>query len=86
MFANLRERLRGWKTVIWNGFLGLTPALLVAVDKLQAMDLTPYMTWYMAIAAGILVGAIGTWLRYVTTGPVGSKGEEAPAPDVKAGD
>lgn len=86
MFAKLRKKLEGWKTIIWNGFLGLAPVLLVALDKLQAMDLSQYMTWYFAIAAGIIVGGIGTWLRYVTTGPVGSKGEEAPAPDTKAGD
>jgi hypothetical protein len=86
MLAKLRKRLEGWKTIIWNAFLGLAPVLLVALDKLQAMDLSPYMTWYFAIGAGILVGGIGTWLRYVTTGPVGSKGEEAPAPQTKAGD
>lgn len=86
MFTKLRERLKGWKTIIWNGFVALAPVLLVAVDKLQAIDLTPYMTWYMAIAAGVIVGGIGTWLRYVTTGPVGAKGDEEPAPQVKAGD
>jgi hypothetical protein len=85
MFAKFCEKLKGWKTILWNGFLGLAPVLLVAVDKLQAMDLTPYMTWYMAIAAGVVVGGAGTWLRYVTTGPVGSKGEEEPAPEVKTG-
>ncbi len=82
----LREKLLGWKTIIWNVFLALAPVLLTATDKLQFMDLTPYMTWWMAIIAGIVVGGIGTWLRYVTTGPVGSKGEEAPTPETKAGD
>lgn len=86
MFAKIREKLKGWKTVIWNGFLGFAPVLLVAIDKLQAMDLTPYMTWYMAIAAGVIVGGVGTYLRYISVGPIGSKGDEAPAPDVKAGD
>lgn len=86
MLAKLRDRMKGWKTIIWNGFLGIVPLLLAAVDKLQVMDLTPYMTWYMAIAAGVVVGSVGVWLRYLTTGPVGSKGDEEPPPDVKAGD
>jgi hypothetical protein len=83
---NLRERLRGWKTIIWNGFVGVTPVVLVTLDKLQTVNLEQYMTWWMAIGVGFLVSAIGVWLRYITTGPVGSKGEDAPAPDAKAGD
>jgi hypothetical protein len=85
-FAALREHLKGYKTIVWNAFLGFTPVLLVALDKIQAIDLTQYMTWWMAIAFGVVVGGIGTFLRYITTGPVGSKGDEAPAPDAKAGD
>ncbi|MDB5607772.1 MAG: hypothetical protein JWP25_4672 [Bradyrhizobium sp.] len=86
MFAKLRERLKGWKTIVWNGFLGFAPVILVALDKIQAIDLTQYMTWWMAIIVGVLVGGIGTLLRWVTTGPVGSKGDDAPAPATKAGD
>lgn len=86
MFAKLREKLKGWKTMIWNGFVAVTPVALVSLDKLQALDLSQYMTWWMAIIVGFLVSAVGVWLRYVTTGPVGSKGEVAPAADTKAGD
>ncbi len=85
MLANLRERLRGWKTIIWNGFVGVTPVVLVTLDKLQTVNLEQYMTWWMAIGVGFVVSAVGVWLRYITTGPVGSKGEET-APDAKAGD
>jgi predicted cobalt transporter CbtA len=86
MFAKLRQRLKGWKTILWNGFLGFAPAILVGLDKIQAIDLTQHMTWWMAIIVGVLVGGIGTLLRYITTGPVGSKGDEAPAQETKAGD
>lgn len=85
-FAALREHLKGYKTIVWNAFLGFAPVLLVALDKLQAIDLTQYMTWYMAIGVGVFIGGIGTLLRWITTGPVGSKGDEAPAADAKAGD
>jgi hypothetical protein len=84
--AALREHLKGWKTIVWNAFLGFAPVLLVALDKIQAIDLTQYMTWWMAICVGVVVGGIGTLLRWMTTGPIGAKGDEAPASDVKAGD
>ena len=86
MLAALKEKLRGWKTIIWNGFVAVTPLALVSLDKLAAVDLTPYMTPWAGIAAGFVISAVGVWLRYITTGPVGSKGDEAPDPDVKAGD
>lgn len=86
MFAKLREKIKGWRTMIWNGFLVVAPGLLASADRLGAMDLTPYMTWWMAAALGVVVGGIGAWLRYITTGPVGSKGDEMPDPAVKAGD
>ena len=87
MLANLRERLLGWKTIIWNVFIALMPVILVSLDKLQAMDLTPYMTPFMGIVVGFVIAAVGTYLRYISVGPVGSKGTEEPSdPDVKAGD
>lgn len=84
--AKLREKLKGWKTIIWNGFVALMPLVLVSLDKLQALDLTQYMSAPLAILAGFVIGGVGMGLRVVTTGPVGSKGDDAPAPDVKAGD
>jgi cyanate permease len=84
--AALRETLKGYKTMVWNGFVAIVPVALVALDKLASVDLSQYMTWWMAIAVGFIVSAVGVWLRYITTGPVGAKGDEAPDPDVKAGD
>lgn len=86
MWSRIKKRLVGWRTIIWNGFLAVMPLILVSLDKLQALDLTPWMTPWMGIAVGFVISAVGVWLRYITTGPVGAKGEEEPAPDVKAGD
>ena len=86
MWSRIKKKLDGWKTIIWNGFLAVMPLILVSLDKLQALDLTPYMTPWMGIAVGFVISAVGVWLRYITTGPVGAKGDEEPAPDVKAGD
>jgi hypothetical protein len=86
MFAAIREKLRGWKTMIWNGFLALAAPIAVALQQLGAVDWSQYVGPIGAICIGLVVAAIGVWLRYVTTGPVGAKGDEAPAADVKAGD
>lgn len=82
----LKEKLRGWKTIIWNGFVAIVPVVLVSLDKLASLDLSQYMTWWLAILVGFIISAVGVWLRYVTTGPVGAKGDEEPDSDVKAGD
>jgi cyanate permease len=81
--AALREKLKGYKTMVWNGFVAIVPVALVALDKLAAVDLSQYMTWWMAIAVGFVVSTIGVWLRYITTGPVGAKGDRAPVSDEK---
>ena len=86
MFANLRERLKGWKTIVVNAITGLPAALLFLYTQFASVDFTPLIpAKYVAI---FVVGqsVVGIVLRLMTTGPVGSKGDEAPAPETKAGD
>jgi cyanate permease len=83
MWPRLKRKLDGWKTIIWNGFLGVAPVVLVSLDKVASLDLSQYMTWWLAILIGFIVSAIGVWLRYITTGPVGVRDVEAPDPEVK---
>lgn len=86
MFAKLCEKLKGWKTVIINLTTGL-PALLYGFYlELQTVDFTPVIPAKYVAAFVVVNSLIGIVLRYVTTGPVGAKGDEAPAPQVKAGD
>ena len=85
MWRRFRRKLDGWKTIIWNGFLGVAPVVLVSLDKLASLDLSQYMTWWLAILVGCVVSVIGVWLRYITTGPVGAKDDETPVLDVKGG-
>lgn len=84
--AAFREHLRGYKTIAWNIFLGLAPPVAIALEQLGAIDWSHYVGPFGAIAIGFAVSGVGIGLRYITTGPVGSKGDEAPDPDVKAGD
>lgn len=88
MFAKLREKLKGWKTIIINALIGLPASLLFFYDQFSTIDFTPLIpTKYAAIAVAAM-SVMGVVLRIVTTGPVGSKGEVTPtaADNVKAGD
>lgn len=86
MFAKLRERLKGWKTIIANAAMGLPAALYGIYLAVGTVDLTPvipaqYVAWFT-----VGWSLLGIVLRIITTGPVGSKGDAIPAPATKAGD
>mgnify|MGYP006354836269 CR=1 FL=1 len=37
MWRCCRKKLHGWKTILWNGFLGIAPVVLVSLDKLASL-------------------------------------------------
>ena len=86
MFAKLREKLKGWKTIWANSIVGVPSLLYAAYLELSTVDFTPVIP--AKYVAFFMVGwsLVGIVLRVITKGPVGSKGEEAPAPETKAGD
>jgi hypothetical protein len=93
MFAKLREKLKGYKTIIWSyvlmavgGVLGIGLPLLDALDITQINAIIPQKYVPFAPLVLIFIGQVTKMLRQATTGPVGSKGDVAPAPNVKAGD
>jgi hypothetical protein len=86
MFAKIREKLKGWKTVVVNAIVGLPASLLFLYEQFQGVDVTPLIPAQYAAAAIAGMAVLGVILRIVTTGPVGSKGDKVPAPDTKAGD
>lgn len=86
MFAKLREKLLGWKTIILNGMAGIAAGVYGLYLEFQTVDFTPvipakYLPWFV-----IGMSVVGIVLRIVTTGPVGSKGDVTPPTNVKAGD
>ncbi len=87
MFAGLRERLKGWKTMLANAAVGFPAAAYGLYVEFASIDFTPVIpAKYVAL---FVVGnaVLGALLRWITTGPVGSKSEAAPGPQaVKAGD
>jgi len=93
MFAKIAEKLKGWKTIIWARALtafGLIAGILVPLlqlvngDQIGFFISQKYTPFIPLIVAAI--GMITEWLRRVTTGPVGSKGDEPATPAIKAGD
>jgi len=93
MFASITQKLKGWKTIIFARFLVLMGLLAGAVvpllqlvngDQIGIFIPPKYTPFIPIIVAAI--GMITEWLRHVTTGPVGSKGEVAATPQTKAGD
>ena len=93
MFANIREKLKGWKTIIWSWFLillglvfGLIIPLLDALNVAQVNAVIPEKLVPFAPLILVAVGEVTKRLRQVTTGPVGSKGDAPASSATRAGD
>lgn len=69
----LREKLKGWRTLIFGGAVTVAGALLEILEALQLVDITPLLPpeHALKIIAGLGIATIA--LRLVTTGRVGSK-------------
>ncbi len=85
-FQWLRDKMKGWKTVIIGSLVGMPLALLELAEQFKLIDPATVLPepWGQRVALGLALAMI--LLRMITTGPVGAKGDETPAPDVKAGD
>jgi hypothetical protein len=86
MFAKIRLKLKGWKTIVVNAIVGLPASLLFIWEQFQGVDVTPLIPAQYAAAAVAAMAILGVVLRIITTGPIGHKGDAQPAPDAKAGD
>lgn len=86
MFAALREKLKGWKTIILNSVSAAAAIALVYLQMFQGVDVGLLIpgSWGPRMVA--LLAVLNIILRLVTTGPVGSKGETPATVDTKAGD
>jgi hypothetical protein len=93
MFAAIRERLKGWKTIIWSRMLvvvgvvaGAIVPMLGVINGDMITALLPEKALPFAPLVLVVIGVVNETLRRFTTGPVGAKGDEEPALNVKAGD
>jgi hypothetical protein len=85
MLKRLRQKLKGWKTVVVNAIVGLPASLLFLYEQFQGVDVTPLIPAQYAAAVIAGMAVLGVILRIATTGPIGTRGEKAPTPDTKAG-
>ena len=89
MWAAFRERVKGWKTIIWSVFLvlfGIVGTIIASLNSDMIALMLPEKYRPYAPVILIVIGAVTGALRVSTTGPVGVKGDDEPSPDVKAGD
>jgi hypothetical protein len=72
-FASLREKLKGWRTLIFGGAVTVAGAALDILDALKLVDITPLLPPEHALKIIAMIGVVTVVLRLVTTGRVGSK-------------
>jgi hypothetical protein len=85
MWASLKLRLKGWKTVVVNAVVGLPASLLFLFEQFQGVDVTPLIPEKYAAAAVAGMAVLGVVLRILTTGPIGRKHDQDATPAAKAG-
>jgi hypothetical protein len=72
-FRSLREKVKGWKTVIVAAMVGVPMAALELLEQLQVVDPTTILPepWGQRVALALSIAMI--MLRLITTGPIGAK-------------
>ena len=71
--AWLRERLKGWRTLIFGGAITIAGAALDILDALHVVDISPLLPPEHALKIIAVIGVVTVALRMVTTGRVGRK-------------
>lgn len=69
----LRQKLKGWRTVIFGGAITLAGAALDILNALQLVDITPLLPPAHALKIIAVIGVVTVVLRVVTTGRVGRR-------------
>ncbi len=69
----LREKLKGWKTIVFGGTLAGAGALADLLDALKAIDIAPLLPPAYALKVITAIGVVTILLRFATTGRVGEK-------------
>jgi hypothetical protein len=91
MLATIRQKLKGFKTLIlarvYVAAGGLVALHDIAVPYVAGVDWTPVTSQFPSWTVPLLIAATGITfevLRHATTGPAGNKSDAEPVP--KAGD
>jgi hypothetical protein len=73
MWSKFKAKLRGWRTVAWNSFVGTSGILLLLTDQLQTVEWSRMFT--PSVVGAIIVGLsiVAIVLRVITTTAIGQK-------------
>jgi hypothetical protein len=69
----LRQKLKGWRTMIFGGFVAMASTTLDILDALRAVDIAPLLPPAYALRIIAVIGVVTILLRVVTTGCIGEK-------------
>jgi hypothetical protein len=69
----LRQKIKGWKTLIFGGIVTVASAVLDLLDSLRAIDITPLLPPAHALKIIAVIGVVTIVLRMATTGAVGRR-------------
>ncbi|MFN4010979.1 MAG: hypothetical protein ACK4K8_13565 [Pannonibacter sp.] len=69
--------MSGWKTLLFNGGLGLAVLVGQVLDQLSVMDWDAVLPPDWGPVVLVIVGVVNVLLRHVTTGPAGWRGQVA---------
>jgi hypothetical protein len=70
-------KLKGWRTVIANAFMGAVPLVLLLLAYLQTLDVSSVFSPVGVLVYTVAVNVVNIALRYITTTPVGSQEPQA---------
>jgi hypothetical protein len=71
--AWLREKLKGWRTLLFGAAVTLASTALDILNALQLVDITPLLPPEHALKIIALIGVVTIALRMITTGRVGHR-------------
>ena len=69
----LRQKLKGWRTVIFGGAITMAGAALDVLNALQLVDMTPLLPPQHALKIIAIIGVVTVVLRVLTTGRIGQR-------------
>lgn len=81
-----REKIKGYKTIIFNSMLAIPGALVYIYSEVQSsgIDVMQFIPVKYVAVAGVVIGVLGIILRIYTSGGLGSK-DGLPAPNAPKG-
>lgn len=69
----LREKIKGWRTIIFGASLSFAGMVLDILNALQLIDITPLLPPEHALKIIAIIGVVTVMLRLVTTSGIGRR-------------